>query len=509
MGEVAVPVVCVSGTNRIQKLIETGQRSFNPYMNDAQCSRLVTLRYESLSDVGGPSGLRRMLEGPTSDGYHYRVEGADEPVLLFRFDESTERLRVFAATDPSRYLRFDPRETIVDEDHEVTFDTHEDAVKPGAVRMIVIEELGLIEDVDPVNFAGVQFFVTENDAARTADRLKLNLIPSMRSVGGERLWVLVHEETGYALGRGEARRLHEFYEQAIVDMTRRAANTVHDRVAGSFAEDARSSTKRPRKPGEGRTQIMGGTRFHMGKNQNRKPNKDVSQALQNKRNANSPGAGRARVRGLKKWHRSRDGQSFHRDLNRLNKQNNEAEERDEALRAKLMDVRDRINAKKPVGIFEADADMSSPVATGPNGMENPTPDDFLDAVIRRLIVTQNMDVLQDVEFDDETGAIYLFFDPVLMPDEVYEVMAAIRQERGDFQLIASPDMSLPGEAVESDWWVFYLPGQGDSTPDPMIYSRDPDKQGTKIQAVVMAPPNTPEAVANGLDVGALMQSAGS
>ena len=785
----AMPVVCVSNTHRIQNLIEAGQVSFSNYMNDGACSHLVTVRFESLDDVGGPDGLRMMLEGPTQDGHYYRVEGVDEPVLVFKFDESTSRMRVFASDDPSRYLRFDPRDSIVDEDHEATFDSHEsssleegvlqrvaeaaadalrkklsklkgvmgylrlfkqvfddaqratgksapmttgmrmamtldadisgamsgvreswepwdsteldeaqldesmgftavvglilgvmggiplllgalaratkwlgldrahtalsraahvaheiessaidwaipaelshtvytmlysrgfrmhavpglsrvrhlegdgpltvdtwmsdrevqatfesgmyriilvyfafsglmvllhaplsalfaaeatatgvkaveigqgakvasriaqavraaESVDPRSVRMVVIEDRGVSEDADAASFSGVQFFVTENDAGNTASKLGLNLVPSLRSVGGERLWVLVHEATGYALGRGESKRLNEFFGPNGP----RAVDRAHDRVAGSFEEDARSSAKRPRKPGEGRTQIMGPVRMHVGKNQDRKPNKDVSRALQNKRNANSPGAGRARIRGLKKWHRGPDGKRFHDALNRYNQQNNEAAaEHDAALRTQILDVKDRIARYSAGGTRQIGTPIVSEefgtqrpnssggteqmTAVGSAQIENPTPDDFLEGILRRLIVTQNMDVLQDVEFDDETGSVYMFFDPVLMPDEVYEIMSAIKQERGDMQLIASPNMSLPGESVESDWWVFYLPGINDSgMPNPSIYSREPDQHGTKVQAVVMAPPNTPEAVAQGIDVGAMMQSAGS
>jgi hypothetical protein len=148
-------------------------------------------------------------------------------------------------------------------------------------------------------------------------------------------------------------------------------------------------------------------------------------------------------------------------------------------------------------------------ARGPQTLDNPLPDDHLEAILRRLIVTQNLDVLQDVEFDENTGSIYLFFDPVLMPDEMQEVLAAIRQERGEIQLISSPNGSLPGESVESDWWVLFLPGPNEAVPDPLLYARAPEDYATKIQAVVMAPQNAPEAVAHGIDVAKMLNSAGS
>lgn len=137
-------------------------------------------------------------------------------------------------------------------------------------------------------------------------------------------------------------------------------------------------------------------------------------------------------------------------------------------------------------------------------------EDHLEAILRRLIVTQDLDVLGDVEFDEDTGSIYFFFDPVLEDDEVEEILAAIRQERGDIALIASPNMALEYETVESDWWVLFLPGPGEGAePDPSFYARSPDQYATKIQAVVMTPPSPPEAVAQGIDVNKLLKAAGS
>jgi len=149
-------------------------------------------------------------------------------------------------------------------------------------------------------------------------------------------------------------------------------------------------------------------------------------------------------------------------------------------------------------------------ALGPQSIRDKTAGDYLEAIIRRLIVTTNVDVLQDVEFDDETGSIYLFFDPVLYSDEVQEILSAIVQEVSNVQLIASPDLSLPGEAVESDWWVMFMPGPGEvAAPDASYYAARPEDYATKVQAVVMVPSNEPEALAQGIDVSAMLKAAGS
>jgi len=388
-----------------------------------------------------------------------------------------------------------------------------ESVNPRNVKMVDVGQAGLREAITVQAAQGLQLFASEDDATHVSESLGLALSPSQRSIGDSKLWILTHEGTGYALARGEAKRLDEFFgggsysnvsqglERGIA--ARRAVNRTHDRVAGDFVEDSRASASRERKPGR-RTDVRGGTRFHVGANKDRTPNKDVSRALQNKRNANKPGALGKRLKGAKKFHRSSAGEKMHRDQAALQKFG--AESHDAELRHKIMDVQDRIlkhNAGQPRSISE-----TAPL--GPNGMENPTPDDFLEAVLRRLIVTQDLDVLQDIEFDEDSGAVYLFFDPVLRSDEIEEILASVRQERGDVILIASPDMSLPEEVEESEWWVMFLPGpEGDSMPNTEIYAKYNSPRGTKVQGVVMAEPTTPEGIAQGIDVDKLVRAVGS
>lgn len=795
---VEVPVVCTSRATRIQKIIESGTRSFENYLNDPDCSRAVSVAYAALAEHGGADGVRAFFEGPVN-GLYYRIEEAADPVIVAAFDNTHAKVRMFSTVNPRRYLAIDPREDIVVEDHEATFEvplsegvlqtvadkamgflgarlaklwkmystlktakaiwdeaqrtsgvklpmtatlriarglddemqaafagvkegwkprpreeepplteavtmvsalglglavvggtpllfrgiaraakwlgypavhrafahagqvahaieqnvidfaipaelsyavyvamwkrgwrisvalgrgskhlegnaplpfenylTDRDfqstietgmwrllllfffvngamhilaaplgilfaseaaatgvkgveigqglqramafahaqgprmaraaleSVNPENVRMV---DVGSSESLDSTRAAAVQLFVSEDDARAAAERLQLALVPSRRAVGESFLWALVQESTGYALGKGEAGRLEEYFGSPSYDTVvrgpesararQRAIDANHQRVAGEFAEDKRASAKRQRKPGEGPTQVRGGFRIHVGANQTRKPNKDAEKSLQNKMNAKR--GLRARITGAKKWHRSREGKQLHAVLANYNR-----EDFDAALRAKILDVQERIvrysagQQRQPVSprtvgmgesVVAEDLGTLRPrssggtnmaTARGPQTLDNPQPDDHLEAILRRLIVTQNVDVLQDVEFDENTGSIYLFFDPVLMPDEVEEVLSAIRQERGNISVIASPDMSLPGEAVESDWWVMFLPGPNETAiPDPSLYARNPEDYGTKVQAVVMAPPNAPEAVAQEIDVQQMLNAAGS
>lgn len=788
-GDEMMPVTLVSRVVRIQEVIEAGQRSFGTYLNDPTCSRAVTASYSSL-----PEGFKQFVEGPDR-GFHYRVEESNDPILIFEFDDARKRVRMFATSDPSRYLSFDPRTDIVVEDHEGTFEApveldegilqraaeaaigtlrkklskipktfgllrtvksiwdeaqresgkkipqsstmrmaqgldreiksamssvsegwespwdarelheaeelneaigiasavglvlavlggvplilkaltkgakwmgfkrvaealghaahvaHEfelgvidvvipaelsyavykaawkrgwrvgkalgrasvlerkapvsfeyylsddsiqqtvesgmyrlllcffmfnglihllhaplsglfaaeaaatgvkgievgsglkraadvaramESVNPENVRMVEVGAAGLYEGILPKQASKLQLFLTEEDATAGAASVGLALHPSKRLVGEEHLWLLVHEGTGYALGKGEVRRLEEFfgsgpghgsnyanvtYGPARVRARHRAVDKTHDRVAGAFAEDKRASIKRKRKPGEGRTSIRGGLRVHVGGTDDRKPNKDVSRALQNKRNASKPGALRARIRGAKKFHRSSQGKKMHRDQGKSQKLDAGMEEHDATLRHKVTNVKDRIlryNAgQQRQSVREnfgprSGGGTNQAAAGGPQNITDPTPDDHLEAILRRLIVTQDLDVLQDIEFDENTGSIYLFFDPTLLPDEVELILQAVRQARGDIELIASPDMSIPEETVESDWWVMFVAGPDSGfDPDPSLYARSPDQYATKVQAVVMAKADSPEAVAQDVDVLKMMKSAGS
>lgn len=142
-----------------------------------------------------------------------------------------------------------------------------------------------------------------------------------------------------------------------------------------------------------------------------------------------------------------------------------------------------------------------------------TIDDVLDDILRKLLVTEDLDILQDVEFDEATGSVYLFFDPSLRGDEIRQVHQQLAGAYNELALVASPDMSLPEEVAPSDWWVMFLPRSlGEDMPappaDPRIWSSDPDRAYMKQQIVVPAPLTSPEAMAQNIDLDAAMDNLG-
>jgi len=294
------------------------------------------------------------------------------------------------------------------------------------------------------------------------------------------------------------------------DRTEKPSSKAHTVVQ----EDSRSDVARPRKPGEGLTRVYGGFRFHVGKNQERKPRKDVGRCIQNRLNARR-GLGR-RVRAAKEWHRSHQGAEMHRALARYNSGNNSSK-----IRERIADVRERIagwqaeyTAKGYIGETQLGParHMGGGYATSPpEAGKDKSLDDIFEALLRRLIVAEALDVLQDVEFDDGSGALYLFFDPSLPGEEVDDLVRMLQAEQPELALIASPDRSVPGETVDSEWWVVFLPGKSEdgqaAPPDSRVYAAVPEP-GSKIQMVKQAPPTPVEQIAMGVDVGKLLKSMG-
>ena len=173
----------------------------------------------------------------------------------------------------------------------------------------------------------------------------------------------------------------------------------------------------------------------------------------------------------------------------------------------------RLYLHEAIGENFADAYPSNlpPLPAG-TAQENPTIDDLFDALLRRLIVIESTDILEDVNFD-ENGSIYLFFDPSLTRREVDEVYRWIQQEQKAIQLIASPDRSLPNESAEADWWVMFLPGTLDEGgavgPEPESYLESGERtELPKQQMVVDSPPTAPEQLAMGVNTDQLMKAIG-
>jgi hypothetical protein len=275
---------------------------------------------------------------------------------------------------------------------------------------------------------------------------------------------------------------------------------------------SRSNIRRERKPGEGPTSVYGSYRFHKGTNKTRKPRKDVQRSIQNRLNARQ-GSGK-KIRNLKKWHRSHQGAEMHRQLGRYNRQNNQRSE----MREKIADVRERIAR------WEHDLATKGYVGESALGVNqyrqgwmptqdnDKTLDDIFEGLLRKLIVMEAIDILQDVEFDDDNGSLYLFFDPSIPGEEMDEVAQALQAEQSEIALIATPDRSLPGETVDSAWWVMFLPGKvgedgAPSQPDPQVYS-DEQEQGSKVQMVQTGPPTSVEQLAQGIDVSKILKSVG-
>lgn len=109
--------------------------------------------------------------------------------------------------------------------------------------------------------------------------------------------------------------------------------------------------------------------------------------------------------------------------------------------------------------------------------ENETLDDVLDTILGILVITKNLPLLQDVEFDDEYGSMILYFDPTSTPDEMIDILRPIQGQYKGTTIVASPDTSLPGEAVPADWWVVFIPGTDDA-PIPTFNDGVPVQQAS-------------------------------
>jgi hypothetical protein len=241
---------------------------------------------------------------------------------------------------------------------------------------------------------------------------------------------------------------------------------------------------RAKDPGTAATRPVGGFRFEIGYRKRRHPRKNVELAIQNRLNARRGLA--SRIKAAKAWHRSHAGRQMHRDLGRYNSSRSES-------------------FWKVILPWALNEDNFAP--------DDRTIDDIFDSLLRRLISIESTDVLQDVEFEDN-GAIYLFFDPTLQMKEMEEIIEALHLEADNLALIASPDRSLPGETVESDWWVVYVPpaaGRQPAEPDPNKYAAVKPPAGAtapKATMAVMAPPTSVDQIALSIDIDKLIAAVG-
>jgi len=131
----------------------------------------------------------------------------------------------------------------------------------------------------------------------------------------------------------------------------------------------------------------------------------------------------------------------------------------------------RVYAREDLAFrFEDEALSEQAIPNPPPDTEAENMDQMLDGIVRKLILSGSLDALQDVEFDEDTSSIYLFFSAGVQRDEIDEIMRDLSRQYAQTQLVASPDQSLPDEVGESDWWVVFVPGKDSEgafgTPDP-------------------------------------------
>jgi len=98
--------------------------------------------------------------------------------------------------------------------------------------------------------------------------------------------------------------------------------------------------------------------------------------------------------------------------------------------------------------------------------EEETLDDTFDNIVRKLSITGSIDALQDVEFDDTDGSIFLFFSATMPREEADELTQILSRYYVNTRLVGSPDHSLPDEEGEAEWWVIHVPSRKTPAPSP-------------------------------------------
>lgn len=220
--------------------------------------------------------------------------------------------------------------------------------------------------------------------------------------------------------------------------------------------------------GQGATRAHGGYRFEIGQARKTKVRRDVARSIQNRMNARRGLA--TRIAAAKKWHRSSQGRSYHRDLGRFNR---------------------RLEALEKIERTLAEDWTYNEVPR--------TADDVFDGILQKLIAIEATDVLQDVNFTDE-GSVYLYFDPSLAEREVQEILLAVQQAQGadGARVVAMPKEDLDDQRLNlgiagadeepADWWVIFIPSaKGDAEgPDGAYLGASVPYQGAPAPAATMA-----------------------
>lgn len=287
-------VVCTSAVPRIKALIDAGTASMLPHGGDPFCSRTRTLPVSEVAKMpGGLAGLRAFFE--ERDGRFFRMEGPTEPVLVLEGD--LDAMRVFATRSPSAYIGFDPRAEMVDRD-----------IAEGALgwRDILAYARAIVSnlDLDDEGASGRALMLKRAFMAAAVDREAPHTVAVCAAKLADRL------DADGATGPS-ASDLRDLVVQLGFHP---------DRVTEAAAAPTGKSVLAARPgAGDGAQRAHGGFRFEIGKNQKPEVRTDVARSLQNTRNSRRGVA--SRVKAAKEWHRSAEGQSFHKDLGRYNQGN--------------------------------------------------------------------------------------------------------------------------------------------------------------------------------------------
>jgi hypothetical protein len=537
MGESVTPVVAVSMVPRLQALIEAGHR-WTPTGHDPLVdSPCLTLQFAAVETLmpGGVQGLGWFLEGPVGERpqVFYRVERHTDPVLLFVVSEDTKSVVIQATRAPETRLGFDPRAQFVDEDLREA-EVLDSLTKPTA-KGVFARHPGVGSGAQRVH-GGFRFEIGHNRKRRPRTDITLaiqNRRNSRRGLAGRvRAAKKFHRSiTGQSMHKDLARfnrgnhrgesgaSLYAALQEELVALPksfgipREEMPQIEGSQVGPFLRFLRehgvSVELIPVRVGSVR-----GTQANVDVDKVAKMVGDLVDAPED-HPLRDPVIS------------SNDGyilDGHHRWAARMCLDPTDAAMETWRVDLPIVELL-RLAREFDGATYKAvgegvdsvpNAQPANPTGPVPNSVpyvssaDERSVDEIFDSILRKLIVIESTDVLEDVEFTED-GAIYLFFDPTLSRPEIDEIMQEIATGEPDLKLIASPDQSLPGETQGCDWWVAFLPRKAAPTqPNPNVYAHTPGAPGQvqpKQQMVVMAT-TTLDAIAASVDVDAALQAAG-
>lgn len=141
-------------------------------------------------------------------------------------------------------------------------------------------------------------------------------------------------------------------------------------------------------------------------------------------------------------------------------------------------------------------------------IEDETLDDTFDNIVRKLIILGSIDALQDVDFDENTGSIYLFMDAQMGQEEAMRIQETINGMYAGTVIAASPSGVIPEGTQPADWWVFFIPQESVSGqmgyPQAQTWGAEPEMPRVDTQLPTAGA--AVQAIAQGVDVGAAINS---